>query len=94
LNLNPNGEHADEVHCHSSHKITAHEPRPYCFPCLLLAALIAACSSVLPDNAPAWPPADYRKIIRDSKKEEIPDELTKRRCRMQYWQVLRTMSGT
>jgi hypothetical protein len=43
----------------------------------LLAALIADCSSVLPDNAPAWPPADYRKIIRDSKKEEIPDELTK-----------------
>src|SRR4029077_7683360 len=32
----------------------------------LLAALIAACSSTLPDNAPAWPPADYRKIIRDS----------------------------
>jgi hypothetical protein len=29
----------------------------------------------LPDNAPAWPPADYRKIIRDS--GEIPDELKK-----------------
>ena len=36
------------------------------FLALLAPALIAACSSTLPDNAPAWPPADYRKIIRDS----------------------------
>ena len=42
----------------------------------LSAALIAGCSSTLPDNPPAWPPADYRKIIRDSK-EDIPDELSK-----------------
>ncbi|MGA7018810.1 MAG: hypothetical protein WBZ25_17725 [Pseudolabrys sp.] len=41
----------------------------------LPAALIAACASTLPDNAPAWPPADYRKIIRDS--GEIPNELKK-----------------
>jgi hypothetical protein len=47
------------------------------FLAFLPAALIADCSSVLPDNAPAWPPAEYRKIIRDAKKEEIPDELTK-----------------
>ncbi|MGC1876159.1 MAG: hypothetical protein WA699_15200, partial [Pseudolabrys sp.] len=39
------------------------------------AALIAACASTLPDNAPAWPPADYRKIFRDC--EEIPNELKK-----------------
>jgi hypothetical protein len=45
------------------------------FLAFLPAALIAACSSTLPDNAPAWPPADYRKIIRDS--GEIPDELKK-----------------
>jgi hypothetical protein len=45
------------------------------FLAFLPAALIAGCSSVLPDNAPAWPPADYRKIIRDSKKE-VPDKLT------------------
>jgi hypothetical protein len=62
------------------------------FLAILSPALIAACSSTVPDNAPAWPPADYRKIIRDSddyrkiirdsktirdSKEEIPDELTK-----------------
>ena len=52
------------------------------FLALLAPALIAACSSTLPDNAPAWPPADYRKIIRDSKEEipdkkEIPDEFSK-----------------
>ena len=45
------------------------------FLAFLPAALIAACASTLPDNAPAWPPADYRKIIRDS--GEIPDELKK-----------------
>ena len=45
------------------------------FLAFLPAALIAACASTLPDNAPAWPPADYRKIIRDS--EEIPNELKK-----------------
>ena len=45
------------------------------FPAFLPAALIAACASTLPDNAPAWPPADYRKIIRDS--GEIPNELKK-----------------
>jgi hypothetical protein len=45
------------------------------FLAFLPAALIAACSSTLPDNATAWPPADYRKIIRDS--GEIPDELKK-----------------
>src|SRR6516225_3091455 len=53
------------------------------FLALLPPALIAACSSTLPDDAPAWPPADYRKIIRDSagyrkiirdSKEEIPDK--------------------
>jgi hypothetical protein len=53
------------------------------FLAILPPALIAACSSTLPDNAPAWPPADYRKIIRDSagyrkiirdSKEEIPDK--------------------
>ena len=43
------------------------------FLAILPPALIAACSSTLPDNAPAWPPADFRKIIRDSK-EEIPDK--------------------
>ena len=43
------------------------------FLAFLPAALLAACSTTLPDNAPAWPPADYRKIIRDS----IPDELAK-----------------
>src|SRR6516164_739576 len=52
------------------------------FLALLAPALIAACSSTLPDNAPAWSPADYRKIIRDSKEEipdkkEIPDEYSK-----------------
>jgi hypothetical protein len=62
------------------------------FLAILPPALIAACSSTVPDNAPAWPPADYRKIIRDSddyrkiirdsktirdSKEENPDELTK-----------------
>jgi len=56
------------------------------FLAILPPALIAACSSTVPDNAPAWPPADYRKIIRDSvdyhkiigdSKEGIPDELTK-----------------
>jgi hypothetical protein len=36
------------------------------FLAILPPALIAACSSTLPDNAPAWPPADFRKIIRDS----------------------------
>ena len=46
------------------------------FLAFLPAALIAGCSSTLLDNAPAWPPADYRKIINDSK-EVIPDELTK-----------------
>ena len=45
------------------------------FLAFLPAALIAGCSSTLLDNAPAWPPADYRKIINDSK--EIPDEVTK-----------------
>jgi hypothetical protein len=46
------------------------------FLAFLPAALIAACSSTLPENnAPVWPPADYRKIIRDS--GEIPDELKK-----------------
>ena len=45
------------------------------FLAFLPAALIAACASTLPDNAPAWPPADYRKIIRDS--GEIPNELKK-----------------
>jgi hypothetical protein len=45
------------------------------FLAFLPAALIAACSTTLPDNTPAWPPADYRKIIRDSKKE-VPDKLT------------------
>jgi hypothetical protein len=45
------------------------------FLAFLPAALIAACSSTLPDNAPAWPPADYREIIRNS--GEIPDELKK-----------------
>ena len=53
------------------------------FLALLPPALIAACSSTLPDDAPAWPPADYRAIIRDSagyrkiirdSKEEIPDK--------------------
>ena len=53
------------------------------FLAILPPALIAACSSTLPDNAPAWPPADFRKIIRDSagyrkiirdSKEEIPDK--------------------
>jgi hypothetical protein len=39
-------------------------------------ALVAACSSTVPDNAPAWPPANYREIIRHSK-AEIPDALTK-----------------
>jgi hypothetical protein len=46
------------------------------FLAFLPAALIAGCSSRLLDNAPAWPPADYRKIINGSK-EVIPDELTK-----------------
>ena len=46
------------------------------FLAFLPAALIAGCSSTLLDNAPAWPPADYRKIINDSK-EDIPDEVTK-----------------
>ena len=46
------------------------------FLAFLPAALIAGCSSTLLDNAPAWPPADYRKIINNSK-EAIPDELTK-----------------
>jgi hypothetical protein len=45
------------------------------FLAFLPAALIAACASTLPDNAPAWPPADYRKIIRDS--GEIPNGLKK-----------------
>jgi len=45
------------------------------FLAFLPAVLIAGCSSTLLDNAAAWPPADYRKIIHDSK--EIPDELTK-----------------
>ena len=45
------------------------------FLAFLPAALIAACASTLPDNAPAWPPADYRKIIRNF--EEIPNELKK-----------------
>ena len=56
------------------------------FLAFLPAALIAGCSSTLLDNAPAGPPADYRKIINDSadyrkiindSKEVIPDELTK-----------------
>ena len=46
------------------------------FLAILPPALIAACSSTLPDNAPAWPPADYREIIRHSK-AEIPDALAK-----------------
>ena len=55
------------------------------FLAFLPAALIAGCSSTLLDNAPAWPPADYRKIINDSAdyrkiindSKEIPDEVTK-----------------
>ncbi len=49
------------------------------FLAILLAALTAACFSSVPDTdaqiaaAPAWPPANYRKIIRDAK---IPDTLT------------------
>ena len=49
------------------------------FLAILLAALTAACFGSLPDTdaqitaAPAWPPANYRKIIRDAK---IPDMLT------------------
>ena len=47
------------------------------FLAILLAALTAACFGSLPDDAqitaaPTWPPANYRKIIRDSK---IPDTL-------------------
>ena len=49
------------------------------FLAILLAALTAACSGSVPGAdaqitaAPAWPPANYRKIIRDAK---IPDKLT------------------
>ena len=47
------------------------------FLAILLAALTAACFGSLPDDAqitaaPTWPPANYRKIIRNSK---IPDTL-------------------
>jgi hypothetical protein len=50
------------------------------FLAILLAALTAACFGSLPDidaqnaAAPTWPPANYRKIIRDA--AGIPDTLT------------------
>ena len=51
------------------------------FLAILLAALTAACFGSLPETAApaAWPPANYREIIRDAQRPDSPTDESKPR---------------